>query len=502
MSIFINLLACVFTGGIGTAIGWFIQRRIHRNNTKARPTSSESKGFEALNLEKHDVESLMSTLKDTYEGIAFDVETHSESVQEASTRLREQGAGTSDAIMKIMKSMLQANSKLQSQLEVAEDKLFDQARQIQSHVIEANTDALTLVSNRRAFDNEMILAQEQYATDGKPVSVMMVDVDHFKKFNDNYGHHAGDEVLKSVARTLRRKVKRNGHICRYGGEEFAVIFHGQTTEVCLEWAEQARAELARTQIHYEDEVLTITASGGLAEINEHDGVAGMVRRADDALYAAKEDGRNCGFWNDGNHNYRIPTLDADTSTDMRTGHVQPAWSAELNDTSAFCDEVGRRLSEWKRGGSGLALSVLKVDNWVDVFTTHGEPTADLVLQATSQFLKASVRDMDNVAMLGEGQFAMLFPSARLENTSKIGERLRSAISRCEVPGEHGKVNFTVSVGISEARGDDAEGDFLARAQEAMSLAGSLGGNLCYAHDGEKSFRVTMQNTPVRRKNLV
>ena len=121
MSIFINLLACVFTGGIGTAIGWFIQRRIHRNNTKARPTSSESKGFEALNLEKHDVESLMSTLKDTYEGIAFDVETHSESVQEASTRLREQGAGTSDAIMKIMKSMLQANSKLQSQLEVAED---------------------------------------------------------------------------------------------------------------------------------------------------------------------------------------------------------------------------------------------------------------------------------------------------------------------------------------------------------------------------------------------
>ena len=136
----------------------------------------------------------------------------------------------------------------------------------------------------------MILAQEQYATDGKPVSVMMVDVDHFKKFNDNYGHHAGDEVLKSVARTLRRKVKRNGHICRYGGEEFAVIFHGQTTEVCLEWAEQAARELSRTQIHYEDEVLTITASGGLAEINEHDGVAGMVRRADDALYAAKEGG--------------------------------------------------------------------------------------------------------------------------------------------------------------------------------------------------------------------
>ena len=112
----------------------------------------------------------------------------------------------------------------------------------------------------------MILAQEQYATDGKPVSVMMVDVDHFKKFNDNYGHHAGDEVLKSVARTLRRKVKRNGHICRYGGEEFAVIFHGQTTEVCLEWAEKAALELSRTQIHYEDEVLTITASGGLAEL--------------------------------------------------------------------------------------------------------------------------------------------------------------------------------------------------------------------------------------------
>jgi diguanylate cyclase len=500
MSMLLNLLVCLSIGGAGTATGWFIRRFAERKTTKRTQSENQATGFEALDFKKQDVESLMSKLRETCDDIAFDVETHNESVQEASAQLKKQEPDASEGVLKILKSMLQANAKLQSQLEVAEDKLFDQARQIQSHVMEANTDALTLVSNRRAFDQEIAMAQELYATDGKPVSVMMVDVDYFKKFNDNYGHHAGDEVLKSVARTLRRKVKRNGHVCRYGGEEFAVIFHGQTTDACMEWAEQARAELARTQIHYEGEVLTITASGGLAEINESDGAEGMVRRADDALYEAKEAGRNCGFWNDGTHNHLIPALEGDGVCESRVNLDQPLWASELTDASTFCDELGRRLSEWKRGGSGLALGVLKVDNWIDLFTTHGEPTADLVLQATSQFLKASVRDMDNVAILGEGQFAMLFPSARLENTSKIGERLRSAISRCEVPGENGKVNFTVSGGIAEAKGDDSEGEFLARAQEAMALAGSLGGNLCYAHDGEKSLRVTIQNTPVPERN--
>src|SRR5581483_278150 len=110
------------------------------------------------------------------------------------------------------------------QLNSAEKKLEEQAGKLESTLAEARTDALTGLFNRRAFDDELMRRLAEFHRYGAKVSLMMMDVDHFKKFNDTHGHLAGDEVLRGVARVLKNTVRECDLVFRYGGEEFAVVF--------------------------------------------------------------------------------------------------------------------------------------------------------------------------------------------------------------------------------------------------------------------------------------
>jgi diguanylate cyclase (GGDEF)-like protein len=157
---------------------------------------------------------------------------------------------------------------------------------------EASTDALTRLDSRRQLEARLIEEVEFARRHGVPLSVIMVDVDHFKKINDGHGHQAGDEVLAEVARILRETVRKYDVCARYGGEEFTVVL----PETHLSGA-QVVAENIRRRVEgalFARERIPVTVSLGIAEFPLHANTPeGLLRKADKALYEAKAAGRNC-----------------------------------------------------------------------------------------------------------------------------------------------------------------------------------------------------------------
>lgn len=154
----------------------------------------------------------------------------------------------------------------------------------------ATTDALTGLVNRRAF--EEVLTRETALVDriDRPVSLILCDIDHFKGFNDTFGHPAGDEVLRQVASTIRGCCRTSDVAARIGGEELAVLLPGTETEGALTLAERIRSAIAEGPWHLHP----VTVSVGVATMGPKDGMVAppLYEAADRALYQAKRDGRN------------------------------------------------------------------------------------------------------------------------------------------------------------------------------------------------------------------
>ncbi len=163
-------------------------------------------------------------------------------------------------------------------------------------VEQANKDGLTDLFNRRYLDNMLERELARCARDSKPLALIMVDIDHFKKYNDCYGHQAGDECLKAVARALQGSAKRAGDLAaRYGGEEFSLVLPCADEADALRMAEALRQKVESLAIpHAQSGAGMVTISAGLAVIakNEHATADQLLRAADDALYYAKWGGRN------------------------------------------------------------------------------------------------------------------------------------------------------------------------------------------------------------------
>lgn len=184
-------------------------------------------------------------------------------------------------------------STLLAELEESNAKLSRANEQLVRH---AATDGLTGLANRRSFDTDLKAAMTRASLTGEPLSLLMLDVDHFKCFNDSHGHLAGDECLRLVAAMLREQCARMScQPARYGGEEFAVIMPNATRHQAETFAARLLAktiDLDLTGIASAAEPLTIsigiaTADGGADDVRE------LVARADQGLYAAKQAGRNC-----------------------------------------------------------------------------------------------------------------------------------------------------------------------------------------------------------------
>jgi two-component system cell cycle response regulator len=188
-----------------------------------------------------------------------------------------------------------AEAKLEDQLRTI-NELYDKL-QVANQRLEsiASLDGLTGIPNHRTFHERLAGLVEIYRQSREPFCLALMDVDHFKRFNDDFGHLAGDEVLKSVAATLNGAVRGSDVVARYGGEEFAVLFRGAELETGVRLAERLREAIASLPPTYRQ----ITISIGVAQFDDSiPDAEELIRRADVALYAAKRAGRNCvRTWN-------------------------------------------------------------------------------------------------------------------------------------------------------------------------------------------------------------
>jgi diguanylate cyclase len=187
------------------------------------------------------------------------------------------------------------NVELESMLQNAKKEIADLQQSLHIVRAESLTDGLTNLPNRKAFDRAMDNAIASAQGTDRPLSLLVLDVDHFKRFNDQYGHTTGDQVLRLIGGILSTDVRQGDHPARYGGEEFAVILPGASQESALAAAEKIRRAVASKELvrRGSGEVLgKVTVSIGVAQHVEGESVEAFIHRADKGLYQAKASGRN------------------------------------------------------------------------------------------------------------------------------------------------------------------------------------------------------------------
>ncbi|HEV3418565.1 MAG TPA: GGDEF domain-containing protein [Pirellulales bacterium] len=476
----------------GGAIGWWM-----RGSQDGAPPGKDGDDVQRARA-------ALSKLHELATSVAADVGEHSSRVQAISSELTNQSEdGPLDsAVLGTVAQIIEANERLQQQLKSAEVKLQEQAHQIEVHAADALTDALTGAPNRRLFDTELSRRLAEWQRKATPFCLLMVDVDHFKKFNDVHGHLAGDEVLRGVAQSLRETLRQMDIVARYGGEEFAVIMPSTTLVESEAGAARTCAYIEGRQFEFEGKALKVAVSGGLAQAQASEDEATLIRRADEALYAAKKAGRNRMYLHDGDSVRPIggakaepqPVETAATSTASPPETAPAAESAGdtlrtdgqtgLPNRTAFCEEVRRRVAESHRYESKLSLMLVKVDNFSRMAGRHGVPAVDLILKTVSQFLTAGMREMDLVARYSDDLFSVLLPGTPLNQAVGVAERLRAAVARCPLRGKDFELRISVSAGLAEVERADDSAAFMKRGEAALQGSVRAGGDCTHFYTGQ------------------
>ena len=191
--------------------------------------------------------------------------------------------------------MLEHNRALETTLDRSSSVMAELQRDLDLIKLEAMTDGLTGLANRKCFDIALRKAAQDAKEKGAIFSLLMIDIDHFKAFNDNFGHQVGDQVLRLVARTLTDGIKGRDIVARYGGEEFSIILPETPLHLGVHVANALRASVATKNVvnrNTNEKLGRITMSVGVAEFTEIENLTELLERADAALYTAKHNGRN------------------------------------------------------------------------------------------------------------------------------------------------------------------------------------------------------------------
>lgn len=156
-------------------------------------------------------------------------------------------------------------------------------------------DGLTQIANKRALDDFLEKEMARARRYERPLSVLMMDLDHFKAVNDQHGHLTGDVVLKEMAEVIRERIRREELFARYGGEEFVIVLPETDRKGGIEFAENVRRMVEGLEVYFEGQTIRITISIGVADFDlaNHKGPEDLLKAADKNLYIAKHDGRNC-----------------------------------------------------------------------------------------------------------------------------------------------------------------------------------------------------------------
>ena len=226
--------------------------------------------------------------------------SYNESLADMSNRLGD--TKDRDGIRAIVESLVQTanemqknNNTLEARLNASRQEISQLQQSLETVRNESLTDPLTNLSNRKHFDHAIAKALHEAVERNEPVSLIMTDIDHFKSFNDTWGHLTGDQVLRLVAMSMKQNVKGQDIAARYGGEEFAVVLPNTVLRSAVTVGDHIRRAVMSKELMKRStgqNLGRVTISVGVATARNGDTVQSLIARADGCLYAAKRNGRN------------------------------------------------------------------------------------------------------------------------------------------------------------------------------------------------------------------
>lgn len=255
----------------------------------------------------HQIDQVGSQVKDEIEQVMAMIEaaagsatSYTESLAGMSQQLgdakdREGLRAIVESLVQTAKDMERSNQTLEARLNASKEEINTLQQNLETVRHESRTDPLTSLANRKHFDQALQAAIADAVTKREPLSLMMTDIDHFKRFNDCFGHQTGDQVLRLVALAVKNNVKGQDIAARYGGEEFAVVLPNTVLRSATTVADHIRRAVMTKQLmkrSTHEHLGRITISIGVATMRDGDTPQSLIGRADACLYAAKRAGRN------------------------------------------------------------------------------------------------------------------------------------------------------------------------------------------------------------------
>ena len=234
------------------------------------------------------------------EAAAGSTSSYSESLADAKQQLgrvndREGVRTIIQSLVESGQEMAQNNQKLEARLSASKQEINQLQENLEAVRTESLTDPLTTLSNRKYFDQALEREIAEATAKNEPLSLLITDIDHFKSFNDRYGHLTGDQVLRLVGAACKQNVKGQDIAARYGGEEFVVLLPDTTLRSAVAVADQIRRSVMTKELIKRstgEHLGRITISIGVATLHRGENAAVLIGRADSCLYAAKRSGRN------------------------------------------------------------------------------------------------------------------------------------------------------------------------------------------------------------------
>jgi diguanylate cyclase (GGDEF)-like protein len=459
---------------LGVAIGYWLRDR--------RPAPSQ---------DGERTREVLSKLQLLATSVADEVGEHSQCMEAigeklAATHSTDRPDKAEQVIVEAVAEIVTANKRLQDKLKSAELRLQEQAQRISFHVAEARIDALTDLANRRALDDELLRRFAECERSKATFSLLAIDIDYFKKFNDQYGHQAGDRVLRNVGQTIRATMREMDLVARYGGEEFVVVLPQTNLAGARLAAERVREAVERSKWWLGQEALEVTVSIGTSEVLAGDQPGPLFERADAALFEAKRAGRNRSYFHDGTQAFPVLEGDAEVAELAATARqTQPneATSAGEEHTHAPADPridaltglpnrhalsddlrhlVADCLTQWKP----LSMMLVGLGRLQSVNAVHGQLVVDQVLCEVTKLLTTALGSAGTLSRFSWEEFAVILPCGE-EQAAQVRDRIVNALASC--PLLHvSKVE--TGVGLTELRREDDSVTLAKRAESLLRAA--------------------------------